>query len=398
MLRCTSACCFSCSWRGTQVLLVLGPFTACTRYAHRLSGLPRVDYKLSYHRVFCRASEPKTKVFASACPPPPSGTPRRPGSPVSSAGKDRGGGGGGDGGGAEAEDAARTAAMAADNVILEVAAYPAGLFSPPETGGHGYQQRRLLSGGRRRVVLTAESLWKRRRLMHPKEFLSERSPLELSGWLGREKRIGNVSTPSGAEAPGPGAEAPGLTGSAEGVAEAGVRNVGPGRGPGAEGSAGDRSEVGHVGEGGVGRKAQEKAFNDLVNMVAFGPVGDGEDRSGGARMHAWACVCVFMSDFGEMARRPSATKLVPEHEKEAHTHNCYVRAVCLAFPHIQKQNHPPYVPALMFRHRKDAVVGGFLFYDLTLVQVSSPPQSVLLARPLFDRLAAPPPALSKFRP
>lgn len=217
--------------------------------------------------------KPKIKVFASAGRPPPSGTTGRPGSSVSSMGRDHGGGGG------EAEDAERIAAMAADNIVLEVAAYPAGLFSPPETGDYEHQQRQLRGEGRRRVVLTAGSLWKRRQLMHPKVVLSESPPLRLSGWL--ERCNSDVNTLSGTEARD-------QTGNAESVVEEGAGNVGQGPGPVAEGSVGDGCEARDVSENGMGRKAQEKALQDLVHMVAFGPIGDGEDRRGGACM----CVCI----------------------------------------------------------------------------------------------------------
>lgn len=117
--------------------------------------------------------------------------------------------------------------------------------------------------------------------MHPEVFLSEKPPLRLSGWL--ERQSTDVSTPSGAEAWD-------QNGSAEGVAEEGAGNAGRGPGPGAEESAGDGREAGGSGEERVGRKAQEGALDDLVNMVAFGPTSGGEDRHRGACRNVLVCV------------------------------------------------------------------------------------------------------------
>lgn len=168
------------------------------------------------------------------------------------------------------------AAMAADNVILEVAAYPAGLFSPPDTGEHEHrqQQRKLRGDGRRRVVLTAESLWKRRRLMHPTALLSEKPPLSACGWLERDSS--DVNTPPGTESRDQAGDA------AEGAAEKGAGHDGPG----AEEPVGDGSDAGDIGERGMGRKAQADALDDLVSMVAFGPIDDREGRPKGACIHA----------------------------------------------------------------------------------------------------------------
>lgn len=205
---------------------------------------------------------------------------------LAAAGRDPGGGGGG-----EAEDAARTAAMAADNIILEVAAYPAGLFSPPKTAGehehHQQQQGKKLRGeGRRRVVLTAESLWKRRRLMRPKAILSEKPPLTLAGWLERESS--DVNSPSGTEARD-------QAGSEEGAAEDGTGHEGPRD----EASVGNGSDAGGNGQRGVGRKAQAEALDDLVNMVAFGPIDDRQGRSNGACAHVSVCVLCVRNHFSE---------------------------------------------------------------------------------------------------
>lgn len=253
------------------------------QYVHRESGIsccfwsrvpvrPR-DKTITPHVFIFIHPGLKTKVFASSSPPPQSGMPGRPGSPVSLAG--RGDGRNGGSGGGEADDAARLAEMAAHNVILEVAAYPAGLFSPPETGEREHLQRNPRAEGRRRVVLTAESLWKRRRSMHPKVFLSEKPPLKLSGWLERDSR--DAHAPSGTGAPD-------QAGNAEGAVEEGAEN---GK-AGAEGSVGDGREAGDVGERGMGRKAQEDALDDLVNMVAFGPVDDREGRPKGALQALWS--------------------------------------------------------------------------------------------------------------
>lgn len=224
-------------------------------------------------------------MFASSGPPLPSGTPGRPGSSASSAGKEYGGGGGGgsgSGSGSEAENVEKIAAVAADSVMLEVAAYPAGIFSPPETEKHEHQQRKLRGEGRRRMVLTAESLWKRRRLMHPEAVLADKPPRTLSGWLERHRNDANTLSdgPVGSQ-----------DGQAEGAAQEGAGHVGPRPepGPGAEGSEGDGREAADTAERGMGRKAQEGALDDLVKMVAFGPIGRGDDQPGGVR-----CVSCFL--------------------------------------------------------------------------------------------------------
>jgi len=160
--------------------------------------------------------------------------------------------------------------------VLEVAAYPVGSFLTPETGepehSNGQQLRRE---GRRRVVTTADSLWQRRRQMHPDVHLLEKPPPGLAGWLERRTVVPSAS------------EARDTDGESGNAAEEVTGSEG--RGQEVEGSTRDGSEVGDSGETRINERVQAAALRDLLNMVAFGPAGDGQGRHEGACVRLQPC-------------------------------------------------------------------------------------------------------------
>lgn len=209
--------------------------------------------------------------------------PGRPGSSASlqgANGGDQGSGGGGSGGG---KDEKMLEAIAAGNVMLEVTAYPAGLFSPPQQEEQEQQQQQqqhahLRSVGRRRVVLTVEGLWQRRRLMHPDVNLPDKLPVGAHSWLERDSGCG--STLAAREEQGEQEEAPNQAEGDEDMADGGAGEGGLGRG--SERPEGDGSEAGNTDERRTKKRAQQEALDDLVDMVAFGPIANGKGRRQGA--------------------------------------------------------------------------------------------------------------------
>lgn len=153
---------------------------------------------------------------------------------------------------------ARVAAIVADNAALEVTAYPALAVLCPSQGPRHTE--------RQRVILTAESLWQRRRSLHPELMLFDKPPTDLAGWL-RGRSLSAETTRAGAEDGGEDGEAA--------------------RADGREGQRGGDilgdfgTEVGEGGGREWGRGGVHEALGDLVGMVAFGPPGvaDGDGRS-----------------------------------------------------------------------------------------------------------------------
>lgn len=180
------------------------------------------------------------------------------------------------------EDAAKVAAMSAGNVLLEVIAYPTGLCAAPEmVGGHEGRES-LRREGRRRVILTAESLWqrrRRRRSLHPGVALPWDDPPPKGGptsWLPRPgKREDDGSSPgeerrnsARQQVEGEGEEERWPVREATQGGEGATPNEGGGRGGSEEGGDGDA-----VGE----KSAHQQALDDLVDMVAFGPPSEKTD-------------------------------------------------------------------------------------------------------------------------
>lgn len=167
------------------------------------------------------------KVFASLCAPLPgaSGTMEKGNS------KD-----------AEAAAAATTAVIAAENVVLEVVAFPVGFESQP----HG------LPIGRQRVAITSQSLWQRRRCLPQENAFPPDTPSTwLADWWGdtvrRERSPSDVKDGSSKH---------------YNVAGSGVGQ-----------QLGEGEETGkascHGSETGISRA--RVALDDLVEMLAFGP-------------------------------------------------------------------------------------------------------------------------------
>lgn len=165
---------------------------------------------------------------------------------------------------------ARVAAIAADNIVLEVTAYPAAaaaVLCPRQ--GHRHTERQ-------RVILTTESLWQRRRSLHPELTLFDKPPTDLADWL-RGKGTSSETTRAGAEDKG---------------GEGGTT-----REDGRESRrAGERPDRGtEIGEG-LGREwgtgGVHEALGDLVGMVAFGPPGvaEGSGDSGHDRCEGTYCI------------------------------------------------------------------------------------------------------------
>lgn len=154
---------------------------------------------------------------------------------------------------------ARVAAIVADNAVLEVTAYPALAVLCPSQGHRPTE--------RQRVILTAESLWQRRRSLHPELVLFDEPPTDLAGWL-RGRSASSDTVRVGAEDGGEDGEAAGAEGQ-EGQ-----------RGGEILGDFG--TEVGEGGSREWGRGGAHEALGDLVGMVAFGPPGvaDGDGGSG----------------------------------------------------------------------------------------------------------------------
>ncbi|CAM9395424.1 unnamed protein product [Ectocarpus sp. 12 AP-2014] len=201
------------------------------------------------------------------------------------------------------EDAAKVAAKTAGNVLLEVIAYPTGLSAAPEMDGRQEGRESLRREGRRRVILTAESLWQRRRWrrsLRPGVALPWDEPPPEGGptsWLPRPgKRDDDGSPPieerrksarQQAEGEGEGEWRP-VPESIQG-GEGATASKGGGRG-GSEGG-GDGDAVGE-------KSAHQQALDDLVDMVAFGPPSEKTEERQGLSSMAMLLVLVPAQSFG----------------------------------------------------------------------------------------------------
>ncbi|CAM9868068.1 unnamed protein product, partial [Ectocarpus fasciculatus] len=215
------------------------------------------------------------------------------------------------------EDAAKVEAMSAGNVLLEVIAYPTGLSAAPEMLGRQEGRESLRREGRRRVILTAESLWqrrRRRRSLRPGVALPWDAPLPEGGptsWLPRPSKRHDDGSPlceerrnsAGQQAEGEGEE------ERWPVPEAIQGGVGAtasergGRG-GSEGG-GDGEEVGE-------KSAQQQALDDLVGMVAFGPPSEKGDGCHGLSSMAMPLVLLPLQSFGPEGQRAAVVVPVGE--------------------------------------------------------------------------------------
>lgn len=163
---------------------------------------------------------------------------------------------------------ARVAAIAADNIVLEVTAYPVAAVLCPRQG-HRHTERQ-------RVILTAESLWQRRRSLHPELTLFDKPPTDLADWL-RGKGTSSETTRAGVEDGG------GEEGTAR---EDGQESRRGGERP-------DRgTEIGEGLDREWGTGGVHEALGDLVGMVAFGPPGiaEGNGDSGHDRCEGTYCM------------------------------------------------------------------------------------------------------------
>lgn len=213
---------------------------------------------------------------------------------------------GASGSGSSEEDAVKLAEIAADNVLLEVIAYPAGQFSAPaEDGERAPGAKRLRGEGRRRVVLTAEGLRQRRRLLHPSAASSfERPPLGgTKSWSLRHHRdTGDI----GGTCQGEWIQKGGQRGYGEGEAglekaKSGVRNAGRDGEIATEGqgTVDSGGQGGDTCEGGGGEEvgnSPRQALDDLVDMLAIGPSADDEEQAQGAPLPLFPLVLGAMGD------------------------------------------------------------------------------------------------------
>lgn len=167
----------------------------------------------------------RSKVFVSSC---------RSASGTSATSAPKGSSGGGDKPKHTSDEAS---VFAANNSTLEIVAYQ--VFAC----GLGRRHSR-----RQRVVLTAESLWQRRRCLHPDATLIDRPPLEPTDWLIRDTEYLKAQR----------------TEKGNGTGE--IRADGNG--------LGGEPNVPVDGHRGGGRKGvAHKALEDIVKMVTFGSPG-----------------------------------------------------------------------------------------------------------------------------
>ncbi|CAN0212521.1 unnamed protein product, partial [Ectocarpus sp. 8 AP-2014] len=205
------------------------------------------------------------------------------------------------------EDSAKVAAMTAGNVLLEVIAYPTGLSAAPEMDGRQEGRESLRREGRRRVILTAESLWqrRRRRSLRPGVVLPwDEPPPEgrPTSWLPRPGKHDDDGSPPIEER----RNAARQQAEREGEEE---------RWPVPESIQGGEGAT--ASEGGDGdavreKSAHQQALDDLVDMVAFGPPPEKTDECKGLSSMAMPLVLVPAQSFGPEGQREAV--VVPGRE------------------------------------------------------------------------------------
>lgn len=184
------------------------------------------------------------------------------------------------------EDATKVAAMTAGNVLLEVIAYPTGLSAAPEMDGRQEGRESLRREGRQRLILTAESLWQRRRWrrsLRPGVALPWNEPPPEGGptsWLPRPGNRDDDGSPPIEERRNSARQ------QAEREGEEERRPV-PEAIQGGEGATASKgggrggSEGGGDGHAVREKSAHQQALDDLVDMVAFGPRSEKTDECQG---------------------------------------------------------------------------------------------------------------------
>ncbi|CAM9963332.1 unnamed protein product [Ectocarpus sp. 6 AP-2014] len=206
------------------------------------------------------------------------------------------------------EDGAKVAAMTAGNVLLEVIAYPAGLSAAPEMDGRQEGRESLRREGRRRVILTAESLWQRRRWrrsLRPGVALPwDEPPPEgrPTSWLPRPGKHDDDGFPPIEER----RNAARQQAEREGEEE---------RWPVPESIQGGEGATASEGEDGDAvreKSAHQQALDDLVDMVAFGPPPEKTDECQGRSSLAMPLVLVPAQSFGPERQREAV--VVPGRE------------------------------------------------------------------------------------